>query len=155
MSSSCNQSDGAMKRFFKRNRATANDETSTAALDPASHSWRKLGHIQPTDCQPVRTSSQSILAACPAWHPPADHAVALLRWMQGPGGRVGQVAASELMKAHADMCAEHFWELAPWIPVAKALRKLLNDPKHRYASHNSRRVVVYLIPPSVASEGVE
>jgi hypothetical protein len=144
-----NQPDEAMKRFFNRNRTTANDKTSIAAPDAPSHSWH--GHIRLTDCQPVRTSSQSIQASCPAWHPPKDHAVALLQWMQGPGGRIGPVPASELMKAHSEMCAEHFWELTPWIPVAKALRKLLNDPKHRYASHNSRRAVVYLIPPFAAN----
>jgi hypothetical protein len=52
------------------------------------------------------------------------------------------------MDAHAEMCAELFWEQAPWILVAKAFRRLINDPRHHLASRKSRRVVVYYIPRS-------
>lgn len=141
-----------MKRFFKRHRAPVDHKLS--ALVPASVGSppEELDHFRPIDSQPVRTSSPSVPLSCPAWHTPEEHAVALLQWMQGPGGRVGEVPASELMKVHAELCSEYFWEPAPWIPVAKALRRLLNEPKHRYASRHSRRVVVYLIPPAVARE---
>ena len=72
----------------------------------------------------------------------------MLQWMQGPGGRTGEVPARELMSAYVDMCVELFWEPLPWIPVAKAFRKLICDPRRRLASRNSRRIVVYRIPRS-------
>ena len=103
-----------------------------------------------TDVQPVRTSSDLVPCSTPSWHSPEEHAAALLDWMQGPGGRVGEVPARELMSLHIEMCAELFWEITPWIPVAKAFRKLINDPHHRHASRNSRRVVVYRIPRPAA-----
>src|SRR5688572_16105595 len=110
-----------MKRFFVPNRKVVEREAPIAVLNQATPSCRIAEHGIPTDCQPVRTGSQSITASCPAWHSPEDHAVALLHWLQGPGGRVGEVPASEIMKAYAEMCAEYFWEPAPWIPVAKSL----------------------------------
>ena len=137
-----------MRGFFKRRSRTHQVEVLDAISHVASGSSPSQASCQPINGEPVRTGSNLIAAPSPAWHSPEDHAVALLQWMRGPGGRVGQVPASELMKAHADMCAEYFWELVPWIPVARAFRKLLNDPKHRYASHKSRRAVIYLIPPS-------
>ena len=103
-----------------------------------------------TDVQPVRTGSTLVPVATPSWHSPDEHAAALLDWLQAPGGRVGEVPARELMGLHIEMCAELFWQHTPWIPVAKALRKLINDPRHHYASRNSRRVVVYRIPRPLA-----
>jgi hypothetical protein len=94
----------------------------------------------------VRTASSIEAIASPTWHSADDHAVALLQWMQGPGGRVGEVPARDLMHAYADMCAEEYWEPLPWIPVAKSFRKLIRDPCRRLASRNSRRMVVYRIP---------
>ena len=107
-----------------------------------------------SDVEPLRTDSNQISLACPTWHSPTEHAVALVEWMQGPGGRVGEVPARELMRAHAEMCADRFWEPMPWIPVAKAFRKLINDTARRYASKDSHRFVVYRIPdgaPRLAS----
>ena len=103
---------------------------------------------EPFDGQSVRTGSSVVAISSPAWHPAAEHAAALLQWMQGPGGRVGEVPARELMNAYVDMCVELFWEPLPWIPVAKAFRKLICDLRRRLASRNSRRVVVYRIPRS-------
>ena len=145
-----------MRGFFTR-RAFGNKqptETPGASLHTATEPAPDSG--RPTDGEPVRTGANFVAAPCPAWHSAEDHAVALLQWMQDPGGRVGEVPASELMKAHAEMCAEHFWEPASWIPVAKALRRLIDDPKHHYASRNSRRVVVYRIPQrGIIIEAVE
>ena len=139
-----------MKGFFKRRGIPIDNKqpVETLGVVPRLEAKRPLAPdpCQPTNGEPVRTSSNLIAVVCPAWHSAADHAVALLQWMQGPGGRVGEVPASELIKAHAEMCAEHFWEPTPWIPVAKAFRKLIKDPNHRYASRNARRVVVYRIP---------
>ena len=103
--------------------------------------------LERTGGQPVRTGS-SVAISSPAWHSPEEHAAALLQWMQGPGGRVGEVPARELMNAYVDMCVELFWEPLPWIPVAKALRKLICDLRRRLASRKSRRIVVYRIPRS-------
>ena len=103
-----------------------------------------------SDVEPLRTDSHQITLACPAWHSATEHTVALLAWMQGPGGRAGEVPARELMRAHAEMCAEKFWEPMPWIPVAKAFRKLINDTARRYASQNSHRFVVYRVPDVTA-----
>ena len=84
----------------------------------------------------------------PSWHSAEEHAYALLDWMQGPGGRAGEVPARELMQLHLEMCAELFWQQTPWIPVAKAFRKLINDPHHHFCSRDSRRMVVYRHTPS-------
>ena len=103
---------------------------------------------EPIGGQPVRTGSNVMAIASAAWHSPEEHAAAMLQWMQGPGGRTGEVAARELMSAYVDMCVELFWEPLPWIPVAKAFRQLICDPRRRLASRNSRRIVVYRIPRS-------
>lgn len=100
--------------------------------------------------EPVRTGSPPIAFASPEWRSPTEHAVQLLEWMQRPGGKIGQVPASELMAAHIEMCGELYWEPLPWIPVAKALRRLLNDTSRHYTSRNGRRVLVYLIPRSTS-----
>ena len=92
--------------------------------------------IEPTapnrrnDVQPVRTGSDLIPMRPPSWHSAEEHADALLDWMQGPGGRVGEVPARELMRLHIEMCAELFWQQTPCDPVAKAFRKLISDPHH-------------------------
>jgi hypothetical protein len=110
---------------------------------------------EPTGGQPVRTGSNVIAIASAAWHTPEEHAIAMLQWMQGPGGRTGEVAARELMNAYVDMCVELFWEPLSWIPVAKAFRRLIGDPHRRLASRNSRRIVVYRIPPSPCPSSIE
>lgn len=110
-----------MKGFFKRRE----HKQPTTELDIPKMSARVTSakdHRQPTESELVRTGSHFFAASCPAWHSANDHAIALLEWMQGPGGREGEVPARELMKAHAEMCAEYFWEPIPWIPVAKAFR---------------------------------
>jgi hypothetical protein len=118
---------------------------SPGATENLAHKEGCLGGVG-SNVEPLRTDSNQFSLACPAWHSATEHAAALLEWMQGPGGRVGEVPARELMRAHAEMCAERFWEPVPWIPVAKAFRKLINDTARRYASQNSHRFVVYRIP---------
>ena len=118
---------------------------SPSATGSLAHTKGCLGGVG-SDVEPLRSGSNQISLACPTWHSASEHAVALLEWMQGPGGRAGEVPARELMRAHAEMCAERFWEPVPWIPVAKAFRKLINDTARRYASKDSHRFVVYRIP---------
>ena len=79
--------------------------------------------------------------------PPADHARALLTWLQGPGGRSGTILASELSDMHRDFCAELDWELASWVAVGRELRRLIGTTKE-YARINGRRVCVYRVPPA-------
>ena len=109
---------------------------------------------EPINGQSVRTGSSVVAISSPAWHSTAEHAAALLQWMQGPGGRVGEVPARELMDAYVDMCVELFWEPLPWIPIAKAFRTLICDPSRRLASRNSRRIVVYRIPRSPGQSSI-
>lgn len=112
---------------------------SDAVSEPMAATMRSGG-------QSVRTGSALVPIDTLSWHAAEEHAVALLDWLQGPGGRVGDVPAGELMRLHGEVCAELFWQQLGWIPVAKAFRKLINDPVKRYASCRSRRVVVYRIP---------
>jgi hypothetical protein len=78
--------------------------------------------------------------------PPADHARALLTWLQGPGGRSGTIRATELADMHSDLCSELDWELAGWVAVGRELRRLIGTPKE-YARIEGCRVCVYRIPP--------
>ena len=144
-----------MRGFFKRREHTQPTASTEAGPEIATRRAPAQRDRQPTDGELVRTGSNCFAASSPAWRSADDHAIALLRWMQGPGGREGEVPARELMRAHADMCTEYFWEPLPWIPVAKAFRRLIDDPKHRYASRNSRRIVVYLIPPRMNEQAPE
>jgi len=140
--------------FLKRKKSEPADERecepvrtdAKAVAEPAAaiHGQKR------TDVQPVRTGSTLVPVATPSWHSPEEQAAALLDWLQAPGGRVGEVPARELMCLHIEMCAELFWQHTPWVPVARAFRKLINDPHHHYASRNSRRVVVYRIPRPAA-----
>lgn len=130
-------------------------EPLRTSLTLATEHPPKPDQRDPIDSQSVRTGSTLVAIASAAWHSPDEHAKAMLQWMQGPGGRTGEVAARELMNAYVDMCVELFWEPLPWIPVAKAFRKLIGDPRRRLASRNSRRIVVYRIPPSPCPSSIE
>lgn len=129
-----------MRSLFKRPLKDEPVQTSSQPVNANSSGNHR------TDVQPVRTGSQLGARDSPSWHTAEEHAEALLSWMQQPGGRVGEVPARELMQSHAEMCAELFWEQLPWIPVAKAFRRLIDDPRRHLASRNSRRIVVYYIP---------
>ncbi len=76
-----------------------------------------------------------------------DHALELLAWLQGPGGRTGSVSAADLAKAHADMCAALEIEPIGWVAVGRELRRLLGQPR-LYVDRSGRRVRTYLIPPA-------
>jgi len=78
-------------------------------------------------------------------HPPADHARALLTWLQSAGGRTGTVPARDLVECHTAMLAELEWSPVPWNRVAIAFRKLIGTPK-QYAYIDRVRTVVYHVP---------
>jgi hypothetical protein len=140
---------------MKNNYVHHQSEPLRTGLSSATEHRPAPDQLERTGSQPVRTGSNVVAIASAAWHSPEEHAVAMLRWMQGPGGRTGEVPARDLMSAYVDMCVELFWEPLPWIPVAKAFRKLIRDPRHRLASRNSRRIVVYRIPQSPGPSSID
>lgn len=52
-----------------------------------------------------------------------------------------------MAELHREMCLDFNWEPIGWIPVARALRALLQTRK-TYAYVERRRVCVYRIPPA-------
>lgn len=83
--------------------------------------------------------------------PPADHARALLEWLQAPGGRTGSILATELEKMHRELCHDLGWEPLGWIAVGRELRRLLGAKKELARQQNGRRLAVYRIPPAVSA----
>lgn len=81
--------------------------------------------------------------------PPADHATALLEWLQGPGGRTGTILSTELEAVHADLCFELDWEFVGWTAVARELRRLLGARKE-YIWRDGKRLRAYRIPPATS-----
>ena len=77
--------------------------------------------------------------------PATEHAVLLLAWLQGPGGRTGWLTFRELLAAYIEMAAEERLAPHPWPPVGGALRRLIVQPK-RYATR--QRVRMWWIPPA-------
>ena len=86
-----------MKGLFTRRDAALSHKKPVDALGAISHMAMESppppDSRPPTNGEPVRTGSNFLAAPCPAWHSAEDHAVALLQWMQGLGGRVGEVPA--------------------------------------------------------------
>ncbi len=93
-------------------------------------------------CEPVPTIEA---------RPPADHAAALLGWLQGPGGRTGTIPATELERMHWDVCHELGWEVVSWVAVGRELRRLLGAKKEYVRREDGRRVRVYRVPPVCAA----
>jgi hypothetical protein len=80
------------------------------------------------------------------WATPAEHAAAILDFLQGPGGRTGSLPVDELRKLHVEICAENDWEPIGWTAVGRELRKLLGAQK-TYEDIKGRPTRVYRIPP--------
>ena len=78
-----------------------------------------------------------------------DHAAELLAWLQGAGGRTGLLKATELKRAHSEMCCALDWEMIGWHAVGRELRRLLGDKK-LYVRIGGKKVRVYRIPPRAA-----
>lgn len=89
--------------------------------------------------------------------PPAVHAVRLLQWLREPGGRLGEILASELREIHVEMCLELGWRARPWNPIARELAKRLSDGRKTWVwltdskGHRWRRRV-YRIDSGADSE---
>lgn len=99
---------------------------------------------QPATSTGGRFSCVPLLQARPA----ADHAAALLVWLQGAGGRSGSILASELEEIHRELCQEFDWEPIGWVAVGRELRRILGARKE-YTRRAGRQLCVYRIPPAV------
>ena len=80
------------------------------------------------------------------WATPAEHAMAILDLLQGPGGRTGTFTCTALKRVHTDICLEQGFEPIRWTAVGRELRKVLGADKE-YQRINGRQVRVYRIPP--------
>ena len=120
---------------------------ATVAMAPAA---RDNDLQQPTLDEDAcfSTSSQHAIPTIQA-RPSADHAAALLTWLQGAGGRSGSILASELEDMHRDLCHELDWEPVGWVAVARELRRILGTRKE-YTRRVGRQLCVYRIPPASA-----
>jgi hypothetical protein len=78
--------------------------------------------------------------------PATEHAAALLHFLQGPGGAVGEIPAADVEAAYSDLCIDIGMHPRPWNTVAKALREALGDERKTYAWRGGHRVRVYRIP---------
>ena len=63
------------------------------------------------------------------FRPSHEHAQLLVEWLQGEGGRVGWIRWHELARCHAEMCLDLQLEPIGWIAVARALGRILPQPK--------------------------
>lgn len=77
----------------------------------------------------------------------AAHASELLAYLQGPGGRTGTIAASELAHMHGEMCDALEIERLGWCGVSRELRRLLSQSK-LYVDRAGRRMRAFRIPPA-------
>jgi hypothetical protein len=104
-------------------------------------------------CEPVDADAHRFAIPCPfptrRWAEPAEHAAAILEFLQGPGGRTGSLPIGELKQLHLEICAERDWEPIGWTAVGRELRELLKADK-TYESVNGKRTRVYRIPPLAA-----
>ena len=106
-------------------------------------------------CEPVSTDAHQFATPCPfptrRWAEPAEHAAAILEFLQGPGGRTGSLPIDELKQLHLEICAERDWEPIGWTAIGRELRELLKADK-TYEPVNGKRTRVYRIPP-IATRG--
>jgi hypothetical protein len=100
--------------------------------------------------QPVSTGEHQVGIYCQIptrrWAAPAEHAAAVVEFLQGPGGRTGSIPVDDLKQLHIDICLERDWELIGWTAVGRELRELLGAEK-TYEDINGRPKRVYRIPP--------
>lgn len=81
------------------------------------------------------------------WAEPAEHALAILETLQGPGGRTGTIPFREMTKIHLDVCLERNIEPIGWTAVGRELRKLIGAEKTYGYDANGKRIRIYRIPP--------
>jgi hypothetical protein len=76
----------------------------------------------------------------------AQHAAAILDFLQAPGGRTGVITAKELRQIHTEVCFVLELEPIGWTAVGRELRKLVGE-RRTYQRINGEQVRVYRIPP--------
>ena len=119
---------------------------------PSTALWHPLpelietdrNRLEPVGIHPHRITPWPIPTR--RWATPAEHAAAILDFLQGPGGRTGSLPVDELKKLHVEICAENDWEPIGWTAVGRELRKLLGAQK-TYEDIKGRPTRVYRIPP--------
>jgi hypothetical protein len=128
---------------------TATDTTKQQQPDPNRHQLTPCGHR--SVCQQV---SEAPKTGLPSAGPvstvrsatPAQHAAAILDFLQAPGGRTGTIRATELRQIHAEVCFVLELEPIGWTAVGRELRKLIGEGR-TYQRINGEQVRVYRIPP--------
>lgn len=84
--------------------------------------------------------------------PPRQHALTILEFLQGPGGRTGTLTYREMLKVHGDVCLERDWELIRWDAVGRELGKLPAVEKALDYDATGKRGRVYRIAPKLNSK---
>ena len=112
-------------------------EPNRHQLTPAGHHsvWQQMSG--PVSAGPVSTVRSAT---------PAQHAAAILDFLQAPGGRTGAITAKELREIHAEVCFVLELEPIGWTAVGRELRKLIGGGR-TYHRINGEQVRVYRIPP--------
>lgn len=110
-------------------------DTEPAALD-------RIHDVTPT---PRRLADAAL-------KPAAEHATALLLFLQGPGGATGELTATDVEAAYSDLMIDLGWMPRPWSTVATALRAALGGAAKTYAWRGGKRVRVYHIPPATVAQ---
>ena len=120
-------------------------EPNRHQLTPCGHRsvWQQLSEATKTgllSAGPVSTVRSAT---------PAQHAAAILDFLQAPGGRTGTITAKELRQIHAEVCLVLELEPIGWTAVGRELRKLIGE-RRTYQRINGEQVRVYRIPPRAA-----
>jgi hypothetical protein len=112
---------------------------------PPSNAGSRQSLAEPTATD-IRHSPALSAAWTRRWASPAEHAAALLDFLQGAGGRTGTIPFEEMEQIHLEVCLECDFEAIGWTAVGRELRKLIGDEK-TYERIRGEQVRVYRIPP--------
>ena len=126
---------GLLKSLFGRDRIGGDEQSCQPLAEPTA-----TGTARPRVESPIPTRR---------WATPAEHAAAILDFLQGPGGRTGTIPFDEMEQVHLDVCLERDFEPIGWTAVGRELRRLLGAEKD-YERINGEQVRVYRIPPRPA-----
>ena len=117
--------------------APAAASTESSAGEPTPRA--RAGGCDDTTSTPARSNWTPEVRA------PEEHAAALLAWLQGDGGRTGQLTFAEVAEMHAEMCLELGWAVASWPTVGRHFTPL-SGGKH-YRNLEGRKTRVFSISP--------
>jgi len=104
-----------------------------------------------TEAAPTPLRAPSRRAVVVPMRPASEHAAALLEFLQGPGGLIGEITAAEIEASYGDLMIDMQWHPRPWPTVAKALRAALGDAPKTYGYRNGQRVRIWRIPAATKS----